>query len=566
MYRNKIKEIVLLLWVLLLCKISFSQSNEKPYQDQIIKVEERLRVGDFQGGIRILDKLIESYPNADDLYYAKALIYGQVGSLEYALDNVQRAYTILPSLVYYNYMLDIYRSTKDWDRAIELMKDARIKFSGENAVTRDLIATLGFTKQIDEALSVYNEERGAGVHSDTLDVVMADVYLFAKKADEGVNLLLPWYEKSNLSSVYGKLAVGYLEQNKVKKAIVTLQKGLEITKDPLLYLDLADAYALDGKKQLSFDALKIAFESDSVEFVQKYRVMLDLLAVDSGTFSMDQVQQLANILALKYPRLAESHMLKGEVLWKRGNYLEARSMFLTAVGIAPRQIDAWRMLINVDLVAKDSEAAVKHAREALTVNPGHPVLMYFAGLAHMANENDNEARVMLESALDNSTGENSYLQSIIYGTLGDLYNKLNLYDISDVAYEEAIKLDSLNVTAMNNYAYYLSVRKQDLDKAALYSQKSNELEPNSPTFQDTYAWVLFQQGEYKEALKWIEKAVKVTDQQSAVSLEHYGDILSMLGRTKDAIKQWKKALDFKDLKPDEKNKIEQKIKEKRYVE
>lgn len=566
MYKNILNEVVLLLCTLLISSMCFSQSKEKPYQDQIVKVEERLREGDFQGGIRILDVLGENYPEADDVFYAKALIYGQVGNLAYALENVKKAYAISPSLLYYNYILDIYRTTKDWDRAVELMRDARERFVGENAISRDLIATLGYIKEVDGALSIYNEERKAGVSSDTLDVVMADVYFFANRINEGMDLLLPWYENSSLSSVYGKLAFGYLESNRIKKAISTLQKGLDLTKDPILYLDLADAYALDGRKQLSFDALKSAFVSDSVEFVQKYRVMLDLLGMNNESFSLDQVQQLANTLALKHPRLAESHMLKGEILWKRGNYSEARSMFLTAVGIAPMQVDAWRMLINVDLVAKDSESAVKHALEALTINQGNPVLMYFAGLAYMANEDNNEARKLLEMALDNSTGENAYLQSIIYGTLGDLYHKLNLYDISDVAYEEAIKLDSMNVTAMNNFAYYLSIRKKDLDKAALYSLRSNELEPNSPIFQDTYAWVLFQQGNYGEALKWIEKAVKVPEEQSAVSLEHYGDILSMLGRTKDAVKQWKRALDFKDLKSDDKNKIEQKIKEKRYVE
>jgi Tfp pilus assembly protein PilF len=135
---------------------------------------------------------------------------------------------------------------------------------------------------------------------------------------------------------------------------------------------------------------------------------------------------------------------------------------------------------------------------------------------------------------------------------------------SDVAYDEALLLDSTNVSVLNNYAYYLAVRRKDLDKAEKYSRLSNELDPNSATLQDTYAWVLFQQGRYREALSWIEKALK--GDVSAVLLEHYGDILSMVGREKEALKQWERALAIHKGTKEEAAKIEMKIKQRKYVE
>src|SRR5690606_41061897 len=86
----------------------------------------------------------------------------------------------------------------------------------------------------------------------------------------------------------------------------------------------------------------------------------------------------------------------------------------------------------------------------------NPILLYFTGLAYMVKDDTDNARKMMETALDNSGHENNYLQSLIYAGLGDLYHKLKMVEVSDVAYEEAIKLDSTNATAMNNYAYYLS--------------------------------------------------------------------------------------------------------------
>ena len=56
-------------------------------------------------------------------------------------------------------------------------------------------------------------------------------------------------------------------------------------------------------------------------------------------------------------------------------------------------------------------------------------------------------------------------------------------------------------------AAYLSLRKFNLEKAQKMSYKCNELEPNNGTYQDTYAWILYQLGDYREAKKWLEKAL-----------------------------------------------------------
>ena len=137
---------------------------------------------------------------------------------------------------------------------------------------------------------------------------------------------------------------------------------------------------------------------------------------------------------------------------------------------------------------------------------------------------------------------------------------------SDVAYREAINLDSTNVGAMNNLAYYLSLRNQDLEDAAKFALTANELRPNDATLEDTYAWVLFKQEKYADALLWIEKAMKNSDSVSAVLLEHYGDILIKNKKTAEAMKQWKLALDRGGDSETNIEKLKEKINKKAYVE
>ena len=99
---------------------------------------------------------------------------------------------------------------------------------------------------------------------------------------------------------------------------------------------------------------------------------------------------------------------------------------------------------------------------------------------------------------------------------------------------------------LNNYAYYLSLRKDKLEKAAEMAKRAVELEPDQYNYQDTYGWVLFQKGDYAEAVKWLEKAVNNGGRVNGEIIEHYGDALYKSGRESEAIEQWKQAKEVGD--------------------
>ena len=94
------------------------------------------------------------------------------------------------------------------------------------------------------------------------------------------------------------------------------------------------------------------------------------------------------------------------------------------------------------------------------------------------------------------------------------------------------------------------------------SYQANTLEPDNGTYQDTYAWILYQKQNYLEAKEWINKAIENDGYKSAVIIEHYGDILYRLGEIKNAVNQWKKAL---VLEPGS-DVLQKKIKDKKLYE
>jgi tetratricopeptide (TPR) repeat protein len=116
--------------------------------------------------------------------------------------------------------------------------------------------------------------------------------------------------------------------------------------------------------------------------------------------------------------------------------------------------------------------------------------------------------------------------------------------------------------AMNNYAYYLSVRNENLAKAEELSSKAVRANPDNSTYLDTYAWVLFMRKDYSLAKFYMESAIKNGGDKNGVIVEHYGDILIMLGEKEKAVEQWKKALGTGEGT----KLLSEKIKQERYLD
>jgi len=549
-------------------QVLFAQElkDDKGYKEQLASIESKLKSGDLANALQSIEETLEKYPNGAEVYYAKSLLYAQARNFDVALPAAEEAVKIAPeNIIYNNHLLELYKSKGDFASAVELLDEFIEKQPNNPQVYREKIMMQHAGKKSEDALKTYEETKAKFGETDTLDVLKAEILMDMDRPREANEVLQQWRKKkSPIRQVYSSLSYILLDEKKPKEALTVLDEGLATTKDDLLYLDMADANMALKKGSQAFENIKKAFQSDAVTFIDKHRVMMNLVN-NNKDFTKDQLQDLANSLVLKHPRMPDSHMFKGDILWMRGDLDQAKSLYLTTVSMNPQHVDAWRKLINVELAQNKLDEAIVDGKEALSHNPNNVIITYFVGVAYMMKKDTENARLFLERALDQSGNENDFVKSMIYGGLGDLYHEIKMESASEVAYEEAIKLDSNNVTVMNNAAYYLSLQKKDLDKAAAYAKKANELEPNSGTFQDTYAWVLFQQGKYQEALVWIEKAIK-NSEPSGVLYDHYGDILIKLGKTKEALKQWEKAMTYSEGSTLDKEKLKQKISEKKYIE
>lgn len=96
-------------------------------------------------------------------------------------------------------------------------------------------------------------------------------------------------------------------------------------------------------------------------------------------------------------------------------------------------------------------------------------------------------------------------------------------------YDKVLRIDPYDASALNNYAYYLSLAGRKLKKAEKMSRTALDLEPDNPSYLDTYGWILHLLGRSKEAKPYFKRAMVYGGKDHVEILEHYSIVLKALG-------------------------------------
>jgi tetratricopeptide (TPR) repeat protein len=180
------------------------------------------------------------------------------------------------------------------------------------------------------------------------------------------------------------------------------------------------------------------------------------------------------------------------------------------------------------------------ANRCITIFPKESIPYFFSGLSLLLKKEHEKSIEVLLKGLD-LVNNNLQLKIQYFTFLGDAYHNIEDHYHSDLYFEKLLTIDPNNVLVLNNYAYYLSTRKEHLEKAERMSKKTIDAEPSNGTYLDTYAWILFQLNRTEDALKYIEKAYFNGGDKSAEINDHYGDILYKNDKKDMALIYWKKA-------------------------
>jgi tetratricopeptide (TPR) repeat protein len=326
---------------------------------------------------------------------------------------------------------------------------------------------------------------------------------------------------------------------------------------------MANYYEAKGDKEAAEAQINNALVNDKLDVDVKVgilsRYILKLSQVDK---SSGRANMLFQTLLEQHPEDTELKMMYASLLIAQNKLDEAKFQIQLVTEMEPDNAAAWQQLLNLSLKSEDMAEVVRICTRCMELFPDAPEYYFYLGIAYYQQKDYEKALEIYRAGLQIISEDNLSLKSDFYGQIGDIYYQMNQMDKAFEAYDEALKYNDKNVVVLNNYSYFLSLAKKDLKRAERMSAQCIKLEPDNATYLDTYAWIFFMQGNYSLAKIYIESALEKDKSNSAELVDHYGDILFMMGDKEKAVEQWKKA---KDLGK-ESSVLDRKISEGVYIE
>ncbi len=366
----------------------------------------------------------------------------------------------------------------------------------------------------------------------------------------------------------------YMQAGKMDEAYLVYTKAKTVDpEDPYLISSMAEYYEKTNNKVAAESELHNALISPKMDVDTKIAILTQYIGTlyknnkDTGI-----VNALFDSLMIQHPQEPKLNMMYGNLLMLQEKKNEARFQFQIFAESNPTNPVGWEQMLSTAF--PDSlNLVIDICRSAISYVPNQPQFYFYKGIAEYMENNYKEALTTLKTGLGYVDGNNSSLKSDFYGQIGDLYYREGCKDSAFIAYDKALNLEPNNIGVLNNYSYYLSLEKKDLDKAEKMSARTVKVEPMNPTYLDTYGWVLFQQGAYMMAKIYIENAVKYSEEKgeelSAEVCEHYGDVLYMTDEKEKALEYWQKAKEKASTESDSESRksktLEKKIETGKYI-
>ncbi len=487
---------------------------------------------------------IAKYPEDATAYFELARILANKKQVHEAIDLAGKAAKLDPSNIWYQlFYAEVLQLDGKYKDAITIYEKITSKNPDNLDYYYQLAALYLSTERYLDAVKVYNEiENKAGI-SEEISIQKEKIYLLLNdipKAQHELEVLAAAYpDDVHYLSI---LAEFYMNNKMQDKGLETYRRIQQADPgNPYVHMSMADYYRKNNEKQKAYDELKQGFSNPNLDVDSKINILISFFNINQlSDEDKPIVSELCQILTTVHPNDPKAHSIYGDFLIEDKKNAEAREEYLKVIALDSSKFVVWEEVLRLDLVLEKYDHLVEYSNRAEELFPDQPLPYLFSGIARFELKKFEEALKDFNHGLKLVAG-NDELLSEFYMYLGDTYHSLKDTVESDKAYEKSLSIKNDNAYVLNNYAYYLSLRNQNLDKAETMSKKAVTLDPKNSSFQDTYGWVLYKLQRYADARTWVGKALEDKDSVSAEVMEHYGDILYKLGDTNQALEYWQKA-------------------------
>lgn len=550
-----------------LAQSSLTPEQQRKYDYFFLEAMRLKEKKDYASAFGLLQHCLDIHPNAASALYEVSQYYMFLRQVPQGQEALEKAVANAPDNYWYSQGLaSLYQQQNELDKAVTLLEQMVVRFPAKQDPLFNLLDLYGRQEKYDEVISTLNRLEKRMGKNEQLSMEKFRIYLQMKddkKAFQEIESLVQEYPMDMRYQVI--LGDVYLQNGKKQEAYDVYQKVLAAEPDnPMAIFSMASYYKQTGQEELYQQQLDTLLLNKKVTSDTKVGVMRQMI-VENEQADKDSTQ----IIAL-FDRIMKQEQDDPQIPMLYAQYLLSKNMEAESVPVLEQVVDldptnnaARMMLIGAAVKKEDYKQIIKVCEPGIEATPDALEFYYYLAIAYNQAEKPDSVISICKRALEHKTADGKKeIVSEFYSILGDMYHTQKQMKEAYAAYDSALVYNPSNIGALNNYAYYLSVERRDLDKAEEMSYKTVKAEPNNATYLDTYAWILFEKGNYAEARIYIDNAMKSEGgDKSDVIVEHCGDIYYMTGDVDGALTYWKKALEMGS----ESKTLKQKIEKKKYI-
>lgn len=568
---NAMRKIFLLLAAVLLpgTYTVFAQTDEeqqRKYDYYFLESVRQKTLGKYDAAFDLLQHCLEINPKAASAHYELAQYYMYLKREEQAVQALEKAVANDPDNFWYAQGLaNLYQKQDETEKATALLEQMTTRFPNKVDPLYNLLDLYNRAEEYDKVLALLNKLEQRTGKSEQLTMEKFRIYLQKKdhkRAFREIESLVEEYPMDTRYQVV--LGDAYLQNGKEEEAYELYRNVLDQEPDNAMALySLATYYQETGQEALYQQQLDTLLLNRKVPSETKLLVMRQLIVENERTDAdSTRIIGLFDRILEEDPEDAQLPLLYVQYLLSKGMDKETVPVLNHVLDIDPTHTAARMTLLGEAIKAEDYKEVTRLCEGGVVANPDRPEFYFYLAIAYNQDGRTDDVIATCQKALEEAReGAKKEVVSDFFTIMGDAYYEKKLTQQAYAAYDSALVYFPENIPALNNYAYYLSLERRDLDRAEEMSYKTIQAEPKNATYLDTYAWILFEKGNYAEARIYIDDALLSDTEKSAGIVEHGGDIYYMTGDTDKAVEMWQKARDM-GIKSEV---LEQKIKAKKYI-
>ena len=536
--------------------LSFEQRRKFDYYFlEAVRLKEK---GELDAAFDMYSHCLDIYPQSAAVQYEMAQFYMYFNQPQKGEELLQKAVVLEPDNYWYKQTLaSHYRKRGENEKAVDVIEDIVDRFPSRLEPLMELVDLYDRLKDYKKVIHTLDRLEKIDGKSEQISMEKFRIYLQTKDLERAFaeieNLVQEYPYDMRYLNILGDV---YLENGRIEEAYSIFKKVL---KDEPGYapamLSLVSYYEKTGQDSLYRSQLDSVLLNRNVESGMKVNIMRQLIArSERGDKDSTKIVGLFDDILEQDQPNADVAMLAAQYLLSKKMDEKATSVLHQIIEIDPENKPAHLQLLSFAISKNDLDEVVRICSPAVEYMPEALEFYYYMGLAHYQEERSDEALKVLEKGVRQVNEQSDkVLVSDFYAIMGDIFHEKKMDAEAYAAYDSALVYKDDNIGVLNNYAYYLSVERKNLDKAEEMSFRTVKAEPKNDTYLDTYAWILFEKGKYAEARIYIDQAIQHGGTESSVVVEHCGDIYFHCGETEKAVEYWKQAEEAAKKQADDKN-------------